>query len=598
MWYGITIGQVRFEKAGGQLRKTDQKQGFVQGAMILMIGTVTVKVVSRLFKIPISNMLGGTGYSYFTNAYEIFNLISTIATAGFPVAISKLVSENSVLGRYRDSRKIFRISRLFFLLTGFLCMVVMILGAGTFAAMIPNPGARLSIICLAPAVLTCCLMSAYRGYYQGMQNMYPTSISQIIEAVTKMIFGLGLSGAVLYLTQREYETYGTVLGQSYAGQAQAQAVIAQLASGAAVLGVSLSTAAGLLYLMIRWRKKGDGVPDELVRQSPQPQRAGVLFKTIIVIAVPVCLGSLAVNFSGIIDLMTVTGRLAEVMQTAPQALLDCYGANIPEAEIINNSVHNYLYGAYSGKAVVIANLVPALTAGLAVSALPVVAESFAQGNRLRTQRSVQMVLRITTIVCIPAGMGISALAQEVCELFFGYNSEVAIGAPLLQVLAIASIFIALTAAINSLLQAVGRVSLPVKLILIGSLVKLAMNYILVGIPQINIQAAPWSTLACYLLVTVLSLIALRQSVGELGVVSVFVKPLLAGLLCAAFARLSQNLISTVIASRFAVLVSVAVGALVYLIALFLLKAFKKEDIEMLPKGEKIAKTLEKYSLLG
>ena len=195
-----------------------------------------------------------------------------------------------------------------------------------------------------------------------------------------------------------------------------------------------------------------------------------------------------------------------------------------------------------------------------------------------------MVLRITTIVCIPAGLGISALAQEVCELFFGYNSEVAIGAPLLQVLAIASIFIALTAAINSLLQAVGRVSLPVKLILIGS--------------QINIQAAPWSTLACYLLVTVLSLIALRQSVGELGVVSVFVKPLLAGLLCAAFARLSQNLISTVIASRFAVLVSVAVGALVYLIALFLLKAFKKEDIEMLPKGEKIAKTLEKYSLLG
>ena len=247
---------------------------------------------------------------------------------------------------------------------------------------------------------------------------------------------------------------------------------------------------------------------------------------------------------------------------------------------------------------VIANLVPALTAGLAVSALPVVAESFAQGNRLRTQRSVQMVLRITTIVCIPAGLGISALAQEVCELFFDYNSEVAIGAPLLQVLAIASIFIALSAAINSLLQAVGRVSLPVKLILIGSLVKLAMNYILVGIPQINIQAAPWSTLACYLLVTVLSLIALRQSVGELGVVSVFVKPLLAGLLCAAFARLSQNLISTVIASRFAVLVSVAVGALVYLIALFLLKAFKKEDIEMLPKGEKIAKTLEKYSLLG
>ena len=347
----------------------------MQGAMILMIGTMTVKVVSMLFKIPISNLLGGTGYSYFTNAYEIFNLISTIATAGFPVAISKLVSENGVLGNYRDNHKIFRISRTFFLITGLLCMAVMILGAGSFAAMIPNPGAKLSIICLAPAVLTCCLMSAYRGYYQGMQNMYPTSISQIIEAVTKMIFGLGFSGGVMYLTQREYSLHATVLG-------------------------------------------------------------------------------------------------------------------------------------------------------------------------------------------------------------------------------LASIFIALTGTTNSLLQAVGRVSLPVKLILIGSAIKLAMNYLLVGIPQLNIQAAPWSTLVCYVVITLLSLIALRSTVGPLGAFGVFGKPLLAGLLCAAFARLTQNMLMQVTASRFAVLLSAAVGAAVYLVGLLLLRALKKEDIMMLPKGEKMAKILEKYSLLG
>lgn len=340
----------------------------MQGAMILMIGTMTVKVVSMLFKIPISNLLGGTGYSYFTNAYEIFNLISTIATAGFPVAISKLVSENGVLGNYRDNHKIFRISRTFFLITGLLCMTVMILGAGSFAAMIPNPGAKLSIICLAPAVLTCCLMSAYRGYYQGMQNMYPTSISQIIEAVTKMIFGLGFSGGVMYLTQREYSLHATVLGRSYPSPEQAQAVIAQLASGAAVLGVSLSTAAGLVYLMLRWRKKGDGVSQQQLMHAPKPQDSSILLKRILVIAIPVCLGSLAVNLSGIIDLLTVTGRLSHVMDTAPQQLLACYGQNIPQAELVNGTVHNYLYGAYSGKAVVIANLVPALTTGMAVSA--------------------------------------------------------------------------------------------------------------------------------------------------------------------------------------------------------------------------------------
>lgn len=580
------------------MKRTSEKQGFVQGAMILMLGTMTVKVVSMLFKIPISNLLGGTGYSYFTNAYEIFNLISTIATAGFPVAISKLVSENGVLGNYRDNHKIFRISRTFFFITGFLCMVVMILGAGSFAAMIPNPGAKLSIICLAPAVLTCCLMSAYRGYYQGMQNMYPTSISQIIEAVTKMIFGLGLSGGVMYLTQREYSLHATVLGRSYPSSEQAQAVIAQLASGAAVLGVSLSTAAGLLYLMVRWRKKGDGVSRQQLMQAPKPQDSRTLLKSILVIAIPVCLGSLAVNLSGIIDLLTVTGRLSYVMDTAPQQLLACYGQNIPQAELVNGTVHNYLYGAYSGKAVVIANLVPALTTGMAVSALPAVAESFARGNRLRTQKSIQMVLRITALFCVPAGLGISALSQEVCSLFFGMNSEVMVGAPLLRVLGLASIFIALTGTTNSLLQAVGRVSLPVKLILIGSAIKLAMNYLLVGIPRVNIQAAPWSTLACYIVITLLSLIALRSTVGPLDAFGVFGKPMLAGLLCAAFARLCQNILMQLTASRFAVLLSAAVGAGVYLVGLLLLRALKKEDIMMLPKGEKMAKILEKYSLLG
>ncbi len=580
------------------MKQASQKQGFVQGAMILMIGTVTVKVVSMLFKIPISNMLGGTGYSYFTNAYEIFNLIATIATAGFPVAISKMVSENCVLGRYRDNRKIFRLSRLFFLITGVICMAVMIAGAGAFANLIPNPGAKLSIICLAPAVLTCCLMSAYRGYYQGMQNMYPTSISQIIEAVTKMIFGLGLTWGALYLTRKEYRFAGTVLGVACSGEEQAQAMIAQAASAAAVLGVSLSTAAGLVYLILRWRKKGDGVAQQSVMYAPKPESSAILLKSIVVIGIPVCMGSLAVNLSGMIDLMTVTGRLSDAMQLSPQVLLSCYPGQIPQAEIVNNTVHNYLYGAYSGKAGVIANLVPALTTGLAVSALPAVAESFAKGNAEKTAKSISTVLRIMAIVCIPAGLGISALSSEISALFFGYSSEAAVGAPLLEVLGIASIFIAMTGTTNSLLQAVGRVSLPVKLILAGSAVKLAMNYIFVGIPSVNIRAVPWATLVCYLLITVFSVFALYRSVGKDSVRGVFFKPLLAGVLCAAAARLVQNLISRFFISRFAVFLSIAAGGFVYLFALLLLRAIKKEDIILLPNGEKMAKILEKYSLLG
>ena len=163
---------------------------------------------------------------------------------------------------------------------------------------------------------------------------------------------------------------------------------------------------------------------------------------------------------------------------------------------------------------------------------------------------------------------------------------------------IASIFIAMTGTTNSLLQAVGRVSLPVKLILAGSAVKLAMNYIFVGIPSVNIRAVPWATLVCYLLITVFSVFALYRSVGKDSVRGVFFKPLLAGVLCAAAARLAQNLISRFFISRFAVFFSIAAGGFVYLFALLLLRAIKKEDIILLPNGEKMAKILEKYSLLG
>ena len=156
----------------------------------------------------------------------------------------------------------------------------------------------------------------------------------------------------------------------------------------------------------------------------------------------------------------------------------------------------------------------------------------------------------------------------------------------------------MTGTINSLLQAVGKVTLPVKLILIGSVIKLIMNYLLVGIPQINIQAVPFSTLACYLVVTALSLWALKGAVGEIGYFEIFSKPLLAAMLCGVAARETQNLLAGVLHSRFTVLISVAVGTFFYLLGLLMLKALKKEEIMMLPKGEKMAKILEKYSLLG
>ena len=576
-------------------RKTGDKN-FAQSAAMLVAGTLTVKAVSMLFKIPVSNLLGATGYACFSGAYELFNLLAVIALAGFPVAISKLVAENCALGRYRDNRKIFSLGKKFFLATGLVWMTAMILGAKRFAAMIPNPGAELSIICLAPCVLTCCMMSAYRGYYQGMQNMYPTCVSQIIEAVTKLIFGLGFCRLTLFLTSREYQRRGTVLGKVFAAKEQASSAMAQLASAGAVFGVTLSTAAGLIYLVRTWKTQGDGITDRQLMYAPKPQPSAALLRKIMAVGIPVCLGSLAVDLSGVIDLMTVTGGLAHLMETSPQALLELYQGKIPQIEILNQSVHNYLYGAYSGKAMVIANLIPALTAGIAVSALPAVAESFAKGNRDNTADSIELVLRLTAAVCIPAGMGVSALAEESCVLFFGDGQEISLAVPLLKICGIAAVFVALTASLTSLLQAVGMVMLPVKLLLIGSGIKWVMNYFLVEIPQINMKAAALSSLVCYFFITVMSIAALKRQVGNLRLFSSFAVPSLAGGMCAFCARQVQDVLPA--QSRFGVLISVFVGVVVYLMGLLVMGGIRKEEIMILPGGEKMAKILEKYQFLG
>lgn len=577
-----------------------QKQSFLEGAMVLMLGTIIVKFVSMLFKMPIGNLLGGTGYAYFNNAYVIFNLLSTIATAGLPIAIAKMVSESNAAGRYNDTRKILRLSRKLFWLTGLACMVIMMIGAGFFAQCLESEGSKIAITCLSPAVLTCCLMSSYRGYYQGMKNMIPTSMSQIVESVAKLIFGLLFTWCAMGKVTSELNTYGTVLGVKYETEAQSQLAVYQIAAGAAVLGVVVSTAAGALYLWLRHRIKGDGITKEMLQEAPEPALGKHIAISIITLGIPICLGSLATSIGGIIDVATIQKRIMHVMLTNPQPLLESYGSLIAQSVVETNTVHIQLAGVYSNIAENLSNIVTAVTAGFAVSALPAVASAWASKNKHHIQRNIETILRVTTLICIPAGLGLSALAQPVASLFYGSRpDDVAIAAPLLSVLGVASIFIALTGTINSILQAVGRVTAPVKLILIGVAIKFTINFIGIGIPSINIKAVPWATLSCYLVIVVLGLYLVEQSTGiSYHYGSILLKPTAAGVCCAVAARQSYLLLYRLLPSKLTVLPAVAIGGIVYVLVIFLVKAITRDDILMLPKGEKLAEILEKYSLLG
>lgn len=580
-------------------RKKNGKQSFLHGALILAAATMVVKLIGALFKIPLTILIGGEGMGYFTTAYGLYNPIVALAVAGLPVAVSKVVAQNAAAGRFRDVRRIFSLSKLFLTAAGLVGLVVMLLGSGLFVRLSGNPGALWSVIAIAPALFFSCIMAAYRGYYEGLRNMVPTGASQVLEALVKLVLGLGLSYAAIVYGNESYRRTGMVFGLYAQNEQAAGEIILQLAAAAAVAGVMLSTCFGMLFLILRYKIGGDGVGKEELRRSPPPQGRRTLLKELIAIAVPVCLGSLVTNLTSVIDLFSVMNRLGAALAAAPKTVLSMYEGMIP-AGVDLSGLPNYLWGCYQGLAVTIFNLVPSITVTFGISALPAVTTAWTRRNKRETQKNIESVLRITALAALPAGLGLTALAGPILSLLFGTRpQEVLVAAPLLRTMGVAVIFVAIASPVYSVLQAVGRADLPVKFMLIGAALKLTTNFFLVAVPSVNIQGAPVGTILCYAFIVLASLISLRRLTGiSLRLLGVFGKPLLSGVACALAAWAGYGLLAKVLPTKLATLAAVVAGGIVYLIFLLVTRTLQKDDLLMLPKGEKIVKALEKRGFIG
>ncbi len=170
---------------------------------------------------------------------------------------------------------------------------------------------------------------------------------------------------------------------------------------------------------------------------------------------------------------------------------------------------------------------------------------------------------------------------------------------MLGILGLAVILVSMATPIASMLQGVGRTDVPVKVMLVGGVIKLAINYVLIGIPGVNIQGAAIGTVVCYIVILLAELVILCRHTSIVpNITSVFIKPLFAGSICALTAYGAQAVIELITDSRLAVIFSIAAAAVVYIIVLLITRALKKDDLEMIPKGEKLAKVLEKYRLIG
>lgn len=558
------------------------RQSFLHGALLLTAGVLLVKVVGALFKIPLSAVITEDGMGYFSTAYSFYNVIFSIATAGFPVAVSRMVSENDSLGRWRDVRRIKQAASPVFLLTGAVGTGLMVLGAPLYTRAVGNAGALPAMLALAPSVLLCSLAAVYRGYYEGLRNMTPTTVSQVIEALAKLLFGLSGAYFVMARASREFAASGTVLGRAVADGAEAQRTICAFGAAAAILGVTLGSALSLLYLHLRDRR-GDGIPAAQLARAPQPQPRRTLARQLVRSSIPIAVGAVAMSISGLIDASFLQTRIAHILRTDPAPLLAMYAGSIPQANLdAPESIPNYLFGCYN-MALTLFMIVPSVTQAFGVSALPSVTHAFARGVKAELRAAMETVLRATSIFALPAGIGLSVLAGPIARLVYGDRPSTPIIAAALAAMGAASIFAAVTTPLGSMLQAVGHMELPVILVLSGLVVKVVLNYILAGVPQINILGGGISTLVCYVLVTVAELFALVRITGiRFDFVSTVFKPLLAAGCCGAAAYgVWRCLARATGGARLDALFAVAAGAAVYAAALVLLRAVRPQELKRL-----------------
>ncbi len=521
-----------------------KKQSFFGGAAILAAGIAIVKVIGAVFAIPLFNIVGDAGAADFNNAYNIYSMLLMISTAGLPVALSKMVSEANTLSRGNQARRIFRVSFSAFLTLGVLSFLVMWFGSGWCAGLLHNPNAAYGIRVLAPAVVCVGCLSAFRGYAQGSFRMTPTAVSQIMEALCKLVIGLALA--------RRFMNAGR--GES-------------IAAAGAIAGVTIGTILALVYMAFDYL-----LHRSAARSDDRPDESGVILRRLIAIAVPITISSSMVSVITLIDTSLVQGQL----QNALGYSLD---------------TTRHLYGTYSA-VMKLYNLPASLMVALTASVIPTLSSSLAARDRAQTARVTNASLRVTALLAFPMGLGLWALAEPITRLCYP-RYDVKLGGELLSVLGIAALFVCLTLISNSILQAHGAVKVPILSMLIGGVAKIILNYNLAAVDSINIHAAPIGTLVCFALSTVVNLFFVWLIVRDKpNYFAIFTKPLGASLLMALCARAACALVGRFVSSALiCVGVSVALAVVVYAALVLTLRILTRDDLMLLPKGEKLARLL-------
>ena len=472
---------------------TTKQKTLVGGVSILGVAGIICKIVGVLYRIPLAHLIGPEGMGVYHKVYPAYNLLLTVSSAGIPVAISRMVAHYVTREDPKSARRIFKIAMQLLLALGLITTLLMLVFSGRLAAWQGTQDTRAGYIAIAPSLFFVCVMSAYRGFLQGQRNMTPTAVSQLIEQIGRVFIALPLSW----------------LGMGRGGVA--------LGAAGALLGGTIAEGAALLYMMLQHRRASralDGLPQ---RPDADSLSDRFIMSRLIRVAIPITLGACIVPLAGFIDSIMLTQLMEEAGMAKDDALVR--------------------YGAYAGPVLTLINVPTALAMAMSTNLVPDIAAGLAKGEAEFVKKEAGLGLRMAAVIGFPCSIGMSLLAQPILYLCYrgSYTAaQLDVAAELLRISSLTIVLFTMVQATSGILQGAGRQRIPMYTLLVGVVLKIALNYTLVRVPGVDIHGAPWASLLCYTASMIPNLYFVCKHTGyRFQMMEVVAKPLLSALIMGA-----------------------------------------------------------------
>ena len=536
-------------------RSGSSREIIVQGS-ILAAAQLIARIIGLIYRIPLQRIAGDVAMGYYSYAFDIYSILLLLSTNGVPVAVVKLISGSRARRDAVNEKRVLVTTLIWTLIVGAAVGGLTVIFAKQLATLFFGPElveVAPSLKVLGITIFLCCVMSTFRGYFQGLGTMIPTAVSEIVEQILNALFSVG--AAWILVSQ----------GPAYA------------AMGGTV-GTCVGALASLIFLVITFVLYRPSLEKRVKADTEhEAQRYGLVAKQFALILVPVVLSNVFYQINSLID-SSMYSRILTSLGYSPDLI-------------------SSIYGIYVSKYKTIANVPLPIAYALAVAIIPGLTQAMVKGRMDEAREKTGTIIKFCMIVAIPATIGIAVLGGPIVELLFNDSSEftkhlMMTGSPYV-------LFYSLSAVLIGVLQGIDKMKEPIINAAISLAIHVVFVFVLLSYADMNIYAVSFTNIFYGFTMCALNLLSLRRYMGyRQELLKSFILPGIAsGIMGFLTFIVYRVLLIATHHNSIACIVGILAAIVIYAAALILIRGITEEEIAQFPKGQKIVALLKKFRLM-